>query len=121
LRHKYYENFARTSLWGVPTPSPRRLIVVLSSFSPQLSYPGLLFEQMSYNMHCASIVHVASRLPLGAQDKDTASAKIAERDPRMRRAIVAHLDASSGAGLDPAPRKAVGNAKIEVMVLIDAV
>jgi formate dehydrogenase subunit delta len=73
---------------------------------------------MSYNMHRASIVHVASRLPLGAQDKDTASAKIAEHiikfwDPRMRRAIVAHLDASSGAALDPAPRKAVETLKLK--------
>ena len=53
-----------------------------------------------------------------AQDKDTASAKIAEHitkfwDPRMRRAIVAHLDASGGAGLDPAPRKAVETLKLK--------
>jgi formate dehydrogenase subunit delta len=46
-----------------------------------------------------------------SQDLDTASAKIAEHitkfwDPRMRRAIVAHLDAG-GAGLDPAARRAV--------------
>ena len=46
-----------------------------------------------------------------AQDTDTASAKIAEHlkrywDPRMRRAIVAHLDAG-GAGLEPAVRQAV--------------
>ena len=46
-----------------------------------------------------------------AQHMDTASAKIAEHitkfwDPRMRRAIVAHLDAG-GAGLDPATRQAV--------------
>ena len=46
-----------------------------------------------------------------SQDADTASAKIAEHitkfwDPRMRRAIVAHLDAG-GAGLDPAVRDAV--------------
>ncbi len=46
-----------------------------------------------------------------SQDLDTASAKIAEHitkfwDPRMRRAIVAHLDAG-GAGLDPAARQAV--------------
>jgi formate dehydrogenase subunit delta len=46
-----------------------------------------------------------------AQDVDTASAKIAEHitkfwDPRMRRAIIAHLDAG-GAGLDPAARQAV--------------
>jgi formate dehydrogenase subunit delta len=46
-----------------------------------------------------------------SQDLDTASAKIAEHitkfwDPRMRRAIVAHLDAG-GAGLDPAVRLAI--------------
>ncbi len=46
-----------------------------------------------------------------AQDRNTASANIAEHitkfwDPRMRRAIVAHLDAG-GAGLDPAARQAV--------------
>jgi len=46
-----------------------------------------------------------------SQDTDTAAAKIAEHitkfwDPRMRRAIVAHLDAG-GAGLDPAARQAV--------------
>jgi formate dehydrogenase subunit delta len=51
-----------------------------------------------------------------AQDIDTASAKIAEHitkfwDPRMRRAIVAHLDASGGAGLDPAARKAIETLK----------
>ena len=46
-----------------------------------------------------------------SQDLNTASAKIAEHitkywDPRMRRAIIAHLDAG-GAGLDPAARQAV--------------
>jgi formate dehydrogenase subunit delta len=46
-----------------------------------------------------------------AQDMATAAAKIAEHitkfwDPRMRRAIVARLDAG-GAGLDPAARRAV--------------
>jgi formate dehydrogenase subunit delta len=46
-----------------------------------------------------------------SQDLDTASARIAEHitkfwDPRMRRAIIAHLDAG-GAGLDPAARQAV--------------
>jgi formate dehydrogenase subunit delta len=46
-----------------------------------------------------------------AQDIDTASAKIAEHltkywDPRMRRAIVAHL-AAGGDGLDPPVRQAV--------------
>jgi formate dehydrogenase subunit delta len=46
-----------------------------------------------------------------AQDRDTAPAKIAEHlvkfwDPRMRKAIVAHLDAG-GEGLDPETRRAV--------------
>jgi formate dehydrogenase subunit delta len=46
-----------------------------------------------------------------SQDTATASAKIAEHigkfwDPRMRRAIIAHLDAG-GAGLDPAARQAI--------------
>jgi formate dehydrogenase subunit delta len=46
-----------------------------------------------------------------AQDTATASAKIAEHitkfwDPRMRTAIIAHLD-TGGAGLDPAARQAV--------------
>jgi formate dehydrogenase subunit delta len=46
-----------------------------------------------------------------AQDMATASAKIAEHiakfwDPRMRAAIIAHLD-TGGAGLDPAARQAV--------------
>lgn len=46
-----------------------------------------------------------------SQDLATASARIAEHitkfwDPRMRRAIIAHLDAG-GAGLDPAARQAV--------------
>jgi formate dehydrogenase subunit delta len=46
-----------------------------------------------------------------AQDKDTAPAKIAEHitkfwDPRMRRAIVAHLDAGRS-GLGPTARQAV--------------
>lgn len=46
-----------------------------------------------------------------SQGMDAASAKIAEHitkfwDPRMRRAIIAHLDAG-GAGLHPAVRRAV--------------
>jgi formate dehydrogenase subunit delta len=46
-----------------------------------------------------------------SQDADEAPAMIAEHivkfwDPRMRRAIVAHLDAG-GAGLDPAARQAI--------------
>jgi formate dehydrogenase subunit delta len=47
-----------------------------------------------------------------SQDKGTAPAKIAEHiikfwDPRMRRAIVAHVDAGGGASLDPAARQAI--------------
>jgi formate dehydrogenase subunit delta len=46
-----------------------------------------------------------------AQDTATAPAKIAEHitkfwDPRMRTAIIAHLD-TGGAGLEPAARQAV--------------
>jgi formate dehydrogenase subunit delta len=46
-----------------------------------------------------------------SQDAETAPAKIAEHirkfwDPRMREAIVAHLD-RGGTGLDPASRQAV--------------
>jgi formate dehydrogenase subunit delta len=46
-----------------------------------------------------------------AQDVETASAKIAEHitkfwDPRMRDAILVHLEAG-GAGLDPATRRAL--------------
>lgn len=46
-----------------------------------------------------------------SQDVDTASARIAEHitkfwDPRMRRAIIAHLTAG-GTGLDPAARRAI--------------
>lgn len=46
-----------------------------------------------------------------SQDTETAPAKIAEHitkywDPRMRKAIIAHLGAG-GAGLDPASRQAV--------------
>jgi formate dehydrogenase subunit delta len=46
-----------------------------------------------------------------SQDMNTASAKLTEHitkfwDPRMRRAIIAHLDAG-GAGLDPATRQAI--------------
>jgi formate dehydrogenase subunit delta len=61
----------------------------------------------------AKLIYMANQIGafFRAQDTDTASAKIAEHlmkfwDPRMRRAIVAHLDAG-GAGLDPAVRRAV--------------
>jgi formate dehydrogenase subunit delta len=59
------------------------------------------------------LVYMANQIGMffKAQDMDTAPAKIAEHlrkfwDPRMRRAIVAHLDAG-GAGLDPLVRQAV--------------
>jgi formate dehydrogenase subunit delta len=59
------------------------------------------------------LVYMANQIGMffKAQDLDTASAKIAEHitkfwDPRMRRAIVAYLDAG-GTGLDPAARQAV--------------
>jgi formate dehydrogenase subunit delta len=61
----------------------------------------------------AKLVYMANQIGtfFKAQDTDTVSAKIAEHitkfwDPRMRRAIIAHLDAG-GAGLDPAARQAV--------------
>jgi len=59
------------------------------------------------------LVYMANQIAgfFKAQDMQTASAKIAEHitkfwDPRMRQAILAHLDAG-GAGLDPATRRAV--------------
>jgi len=59
------------------------------------------------------LVYMANQIAafFKAQDMETASAKIAEHitkfwDPRMRRAILAHLDAG-GDGLDPATRRAV--------------
>jgi formate dehydrogenase subunit delta len=47
-----------------------------------------------------------------SQGKDGAAAKIADHikkywDPRMIKAILAHVDAGGGAGLDPAARQAV--------------
>ena len=57
------------------------------------------------------LIYIANGKFFKAQDLDTASVKIAEHitkfwDPRMRRAIVAHLDAG-GSGLDPTTRQAV--------------
>jgi formate dehydrogenase subunit delta len=54
-----------------------------------------------------------------AQNMDTAAAKIAEHitkfwDPRMRQAIVAHLDAG-GAGLDTTTRRAVETGAAEIL------
>jgi formate dehydrogenase subunit delta len=58
--------------------------------------------------HC--VAHQIGKF-LTAQDTATASAQIAEPvtkvwGPRIRKAIIAHLDAG-GPGLDPAPRQAV--------------
>lgn len=70
---------------------------------------------MSTPEHSApqKLVYMANQIGafFRAQGTDTASAKTAEHlrrywDPRMRRAIVAHLD-EGGAGLDPAVRQAV--------------
>lgn len=59
------------------------------------------------------LVYMANQIGMffKSQDMDTASAKIAEHitkfwDPRMRKAILDHVDAG-GAGLDPAARHAV--------------
>jgi len=59
------------------------------------------------------LVYMANQIGMffKAQDTETASAKIAEHigkfwDPRMRDAILAHLEAG-GAGLDPATRGAI--------------
>lgn len=70
-----------------------------------------------HSTHSASspnkLVYMANQIGMffKAQDMETASTKIAEHitkywDPRMRDAILAHLDAG-GAGLDPATRRAV--------------
>ena len=59
------------------------------------------------------LVYMANQIAMffKAQDVETASAKIAEHitkfwDPRMRDAILVHLEAG-GAGLDPATRRAL--------------
>jgi formate dehydrogenase subunit delta len=61
----------------------------------------------------ARLIHMANQIGMffKAQDPADAPGRIAEHlrkfwDPRMRRAIVAHLDAG-GAGLDPPVRQAV--------------
>jgi formate dehydrogenase subunit delta len=56
-----------------------------------------------------------------SQDVDTASAKTAEHiskfwDPRMRKAIVAHLDAG-GADLDPLTQAAVERLRVTVSAI----
>jgi formate dehydrogenase subunit delta len=69
-------------------------------------------DETSHNSN-DKLIYMANQIGkfFEAQDKDTAPAKIAEHitkfwDPRMRRAIVVHLDAG-GTGLDPAARQAV--------------
>jgi len=61
----------------------------------------------------AKLVYMANQIGkfFSAQDKDSAPAKIAEHlkkywDPRMREAILEHVDAG-GSGLDPDARKAI--------------
>jgi formate dehydrogenase subunit delta len=71
-------------------------------------------DQVTHNTSTPDkLVYMANRIGMffKAQDTDTASAKIAEHitkfwDPRMRDAILAHLEAG-GAGLDPATRGAI--------------
>ena len=76
--------------------------------SPKTSSP----DQTSHGT-TDKLIYMANQIGMffKSQDMNTASAKIADHivkywDPRMRRAIVAHLDAG-GAGLDPAARQAV--------------
>jgi len=59
------------------------------------------------------LVYMANQIGMffTAQDRETAPAKIAEHirkfwDPRMRKAILEHIDAGAE-GLDPAPRQAI--------------
>jgi formate dehydrogenase subunit delta len=61
------------------------------------------------------LVYMANQIGkfFAAQGEEKAVPLIADHlvkfwDPRMRKAIVAHLD-EGGAGLDPAVRKAIGN------------
>jgi formate dehydrogenase subunit delta len=62
------------------------------------------------------LVYMANQIGkfFAAQGEEKAVPLIADHlvkfwDPRMRKAIVAHLDEKGGAGLDPAVRKAIGN------------
>jgi formate dehydrogenase subunit delta len=53
-----------------------------------------------------------------SQDTKTASTKVADHiikfwDPRMRRAIIAYIDAGGGAGLDPVARQAVEELRLK--------
>ena len=68
---------------------------------------------MSSHSNNAKLVYMANQIGafFKAQDLETASAKVAEHikkfwDPRMREAIIEHVDAG-GEGLDPAARQAV--------------
>lgn len=63
------------------------------------------------------LVYMANQMDsfFRAQDAETASAKIADHirkfwDPRMRREIIAHLEAG-GAGLNPNSRQAIEQLK----------
>ena len=71
-----------------------------------------LFDDASHGTN-DKLVYMANQIGafFKSQDMETAPAKIAEHiakywDPRMHRAIVAHLDAG-GVGLDPAARRAI--------------
>ena len=71
-------------------------------------------DQASHNQSAPDkLIYMANQIGtfFKAQDAETASAKIAEHitkfwDPRMRDAILAHLD-TGGAGLDPETRGAI--------------
>lgn len=84
----------------------------MSSSEPPLSEPSSSPDTVSHGTD-EKLVYMANQIGtfFKSQDLNTASAKIADHiikfwDPRMRRAIIAHLDAG-GAGLDPAARQAV--------------
>jgi len=69
---------------------------------------------MSSHSNNEKLVYMANQIGafFKAQDAGTAPAKIAEHitkfwDPRMRKAILAHIDSGGGAKLDPATRQAV--------------
>ncbi len=77
-----------------------------------MSSPDDTSSDVTHNTN-DKLVYMANQIGtfFKTQDAETASAKIAEHitkfwDPRMRRAIIAHLDAG-GTGLDPAARRAV--------------
>jgi len=79
---------------------------------PKSSSPMSSSEASSHSTN-DKLVYMANQIGtfFKSQDLNTVSAKIAEHitkfwDPRMRRAIIAHLDAG-GAGFDPATRQAI--------------